>query len=155
APTLRATLDGIASLVLTGSGSSQYAGECVRLVLQHESGIRTEAIDGGSLLTHGSDVLPPGRPGVVVSLARSGDSPESVGALSLLLETVPDMRHLVLTCNGAGGLATVYAGDRRVQSLVLSERTNDRSLAMTSSFTNLALAARFLSLTAQPDRYRS
>ncbi len=31
---LRACTDGIRSLILTGSGSSEYAGDCVRLPLQ-------------------------------------------------------------------------------------------------------------------------
>ena len=39
---------------------------------------------------------------MMVSLARSGDSPESGGALSLLLALEPEIRHLVLTCNEAG-----------------------------------------------------
>lgn len=148
-------LAGAASVVLTGSGSSQYAGECVRLVLQRELQIPTDAIDGGALLTYGSAILPPLRPCVVVSLARSGDSPESVGALSQLLDSEPGIRHLVLTCNRDGALADPDLHDERVHSVVLDERTNDRSLVMTSSFSNLVLAARFLGLTRRPEVYRT
>ena len=79
---LRSSLSSISALTLTGSGSSEYAGDCVRLALQNELGIVTEAIGGGALLAHGGSVLPPGRPALMVSLARSGDSPESVGALA-------------------------------------------------------------------------
>jgi tagatose-6-phosphate ketose/aldose isomerase len=46
----------------------------------------------------------------------------------------------VITCNANGKLATLYRDDPRVTVLVLDERTNDRSLVMTSSFTNLLLA---------------
>ncbi len=88
--------------MLTGSGSSEYAGHCVRLALQNELSVNTLAIGGGVLLTHGVKALPLERPGLVVSLARSGDSPESVGALALLLELDPQLRHLVLTCNANG-----------------------------------------------------
>jgi len=48
----------------------------------------------------------------------------------------PQVRHLAITCNADGRLAR----DAGVTPIVLDPRTNDRSLAMTSSFSNLALA---------------
>jgi len=126
-------------IVLTGSGSSMYIGECLAPSLQLGLGIPAQAIAAGSLLTHWRSVLPPGA-GLLISLARSGDSPESCGVVDRLLAEAPDYRHLVITCNASGKLATSYRGDPRVTVLVLDERTNDRSLVMTSSFTNLLLA---------------
>ena len=155
APTLKKSLDGLASLMLTGSGSSEYAGDCVRQVLQNELRVTTQAIGGGILLTDGSKALPVGRPAMMVSLARSGDSPESVGALSVVLALEPEIRHLVLTCNEAGSLAKTYQDHSRVHVITTAEGTNDQSLVMTSSFTNLVLAARFLGLTEQPEAYRT
>src|SRR6266566_2037462 len=154
-PILKESLDGIASLILTGSGSSEYAGDCVRLALQNELRVTTQAIGGGILLTDGSKALPVGRPGLMVSLARSGDSPESGGALSRLLALEPKIRHLVLTCNEAGNLAKTYQDHSRVHVITMEEGTNDQSLVMTSSFTNLVLAARFLGLVEQPETYRA
>jgi D-galactosamine 6-phosphate deaminase/isomerase len=150
---MQAQLSGLSAVILTGSGSSEYAGDCVRLVLQNELGVVAQAIGGGVLLTHGNSVLPPGRPALMVSLARSGDSPESVGAIALMLRTQPEIRHLVLTCNAAGNLARTYRDDPRVTVITLGEETNDQGLVMTSSFTNLVLAARFLGLLQQPARY--
>src|ERR1039458_2552256 len=106
-------VEGIRSLALTGSGSSEYAGVCVRLVLQNALGVATQTVGGGALLTHGVRAIPPERPGLMISLARSGDSPESVGAVSLMLDTAPRMRHLVITCNQQGRLATTYREDRK------------------------------------------
>lgn len=146
--------EGIRMLALTGSGSSQFAGDCVSLVLQNEMRIAAGAVGGGALLTHGASVLPPDRPGLMVSLARSGNSPESVAAVSFMLESEPQLRHLVITCNKDGKLATAYPGDPRVQAIVLDDRTNDRSLVMTSSFTDMTLAARSLGMIQTPDRYR-
>jgi tagatose-6-phosphate ketose/aldose isomerase len=148
-------MEGIRALVLTGSGSSEYAGACVRLVLQKALGVATQTVGGGALLTHGASAIPPERPALMISLARSGDSPESVGAVSLLLELEPQIRHLVITCNQEGRLATTYRDDPRVQVIALDERTNDRSLVMTSSFTNIVLAARALGLLHAPERYRA
>jgi tagatose-6-phosphate ketose/aldose isomerase len=145
----------IASLILSGSGSSEFAGDCVRMVLQKELGVNAQAIAGGTILTHGSHAISIGRPALMVSMARSGDSPESVGALALMLKTQPEFRHLVLTCNRHGSLANRFREDPRVSVVTLDDSTNDRSLVMTSSFTNLVIAARFLGLTADPARYLS
>ena len=152
---LRACVKDIRSLVLTGSGSSEYAGDCVRIPLQSELGITVQGFGGGAILAHGSKGLPPSKPVLMVSIARSGDSPESGGALSHILNTHPEIRHLVLTCNAAGGLATKFASNSRVTVITLPEATNDQSLVMTSSFTNLVLSARFLGLLEIPDRYQA
>jgi len=139
-PPLHAALDPRPQhVVLTGSGSSMYVGECLAPTLQLGLGIPAQAISAGSLLTHWRSVLPPGK-GLLISLARSGDSPESCAVVSRLLAEAPDYRHLIITCNAKGRLATSYRDDPRVNVLVLDERTNDRSLVMTSSFTNLLLA---------------
>jgi tagatose-6-phosphate ketose/aldose isomerase len=154
APALSRILDGICSLSFSGSGSSDYAGDCVRMPLERELAINTRAIPGGTLLMYGSHALSIGRPGLMVSLARSGDSPESVGALALMLKIEPKIRHLVLTCNRQGKLATMFQDNPNVTAIALDERTNDKSLVMTSSFTNLVLAARLLGLIGHPDRYQ-
>jgi len=155
ASSLPPLLAGISSVILTGSGSSEYAGDCVRLPLQNELRTIAQALAGGALLAHGSKALPPGRPALMVSIARSGDSPESAGTLALMLKIEPTIRHLILTCNEAGSLARTYQNDPRARVITLDEETNDQGLVMTSSFTNLALAARFLGLVDDPDRYRS
>jgi tagatose-6-phosphate ketose/aldose isomerase len=154
-PALFPSVQGLTSLILTGSGSSEYAGDCVRIVLQEELRINVQAASGGTLLTHGSRALPIGRPALMVSLARSGDSPESVGALALMLKIEPELRHLVLTCNRQGSLAHTFREDPRVVVITLDDRTNDRSLVMTSSFTNLVLAARFLGLIHNSSGYQA
>jgi tagatose-6-phosphate ketose/aldose isomerase len=91
----------------------------------------------------------------MVSFARSGNSPESCGAVDAVRESMPLCRHLVITCSGQGRLATRYRDDPRVATVVLDERTNDRSLVMTSSFTNMVLAGRLLALTRDVDGYRA
>jgi tagatose-6-phosphate ketose/aldose isomerase len=128
-----------AHVVLTGSGSSIYAGECIAPDLQKALGVPVQAIAAGTLLTHWRSALPPGG-GLLISIARSGDSPESAGVVDQLLAHAPGWRHLAITCNANGKLATQYRGESRYSTLVLDEHTNDRSLVMTSSFTNLVLA---------------
>lgn len=154
APVLKTFLHGVSSLILTGSGSSEYAGESVRGTLQAELRCHCQVMGAGTLLTD-SDILRGSMPQLMVSLARSGDSPESVAAVSLMLELYPSTRHLVVTCNRDGALARTFGSHPNVHVIVLGENTNDESLVMTSSFSNLALAARFLGLTERPDIYRT
>lgn len=144
---------GIRSLTLTGSGSSQYAGECVCLALQNDLNIQVASVGGGPLLTYGGKALPPERPALVVSLARSGDSPESRGAIELLLNTEPEIQHLVVTCNEHGSLTKAWREHASVRVFTLPRETNDQSLVMTSSFTNLLLATRFMSMCDRPAEY--
>src|SRR5690349_1506929 len=153
--TLRQSLKGIQSLALTGSGSSEYAGACVHLPLQNELGVCTESISGGALLMYEGKVLPPGRPGLLVSVARSGDSPESSGVIELLLSSQPAIAHLVITCNEQGRLAKAWPDRQNVRVVTLPPETQDKSLVMTSSFTNLLLAVRFLGLLERPEQYQA
>ena len=145
---------GNGTIIFTGSGSSLYAGECLSPALQAGLRIPVRAVAGGEILTHASGWLPPAGPCLLVSLARSGNSPESCGVVDTLRDTVPACRHLLITCNRHGRLATSYAGDARVASLVLDDKTCDRSLVMTSSFTNMVLAGQLLGLTRDPEAYR-
>ncbi len=151
---LKQDLKGIRSLALTGSGSSEYAAECVRFPLQNELGIPSESISGGALLMYGAKAFPPERPGLLVSVARSGDSPESGGVVELLLGTESQIRHVVVTCNEHGRLAKAWHENKNVRVITLPRETHDKSLVMTSSFTNLLLAVRFMGMLETPDAYR-
>ncbi len=131
---------GEGALVLTGSGSSLFVGECQSLALQQALRVPVSVVPAGLLLTNPEGALPPKGPFLLVSIARSGDSPESVAVFENLIRTEPRARHLVLTCNGEGRLARTAERRSGVWRLILDERTNDRSLVMTSSFTNLTLA---------------
>jgi tagatose-6-phosphate ketose/aldose isomerase len=151
----RNSVRGIENLILTGSGSSEYVGDCVRLALQKELGVAVTVVGGGTIVTQGLQAIPPTRPALLVSLARSGDSPESFAALSLLLGAAPDVRHLVITCNENGRLASGASDSPQVCVFALDDATNDRSLVMTSSFTNLALAVRILGYLYRLEEYRN
>src|SRR5687767_9307122 len=143
------------AIVLTGSGSSLYAGECLSLALQGALGIPVQPISAGMVLTNPSGCLADRVPSLMVSFARSGNSPESCGAVDAVREAMPLCRHIVITCSGQGRLATRYRDDSRVVTVVLDERTNDRSLVMTSSFTNMVLAGRLLALTRDVGGYHA
>ncbi|HEY8997673.1 MAG TPA: hypothetical protein VIM60_07225, partial [Edaphobacter sp.] len=148
-PQLARHINGVSSVILTGSGSSEYAGDCCRAFLQRRLGLTVQVVGSGTILTNGTDLFPTSRPAVMISFARSGDSPESVAALQAT-EMEAELRQLVVTCNANGRLALRAAQDERVKAVVLDEKTNDRSLVMTSSFTNMVLATMALAWRDNP-----
>jgi D-galactosamine 6-phosphate deaminase/isomerase len=151
----RGLLEKSRAVVFTGSGSSHYAGECLVHAVQRATGLPACVISSGELLLLRDAALPPIRPLLMVSFARSGDSPESAELIRRLLEDEPEVRHLVITCNRHGRLAEIWGAEglepcSRVEIVTLDDRTCDRSLVMTSSFTNLALAGLGLAYVSDP-----
>jgi tagatose-6-phosphate ketose/aldose isomerase len=123
-----AALSPAAAPILTGAGTSAYAAQAVAPAWP---GAR--AVPSTELFLDFQDLLAAG--GTVVSLARSGDSPESTAVVEKIQRALPGVRHLAVSCNADGRLAR-WPG---VEAVVLDPRTNDRSLVMTSSFSNLVL----------------
>ena len=74
-------------------------------------------------------VFPADVPTLLVSFARSGNSPESVAAVDLADEVLPQCRHLVITCNGEGALAAAAAAARQREAAGAARpaRTTTRS----------------------------
>ena len=99
------------------------------------------AIATTTLLTHHELYLEADAPTLLVSFARSGDSPESLAAVELLRQVVPGARFLNITCNADGKLARQGANDANTYNLLMPEGSCDRGFAMTSSFSSMLLAA--------------
>ncbi len=80
-------------------------------------------------------------PTLLVSFARSGDSPESVAAVQLAEELLAGrVFHLVITCNAEGALAAYARRQPNARLLLMPEAAHDRGFAMTSSFSAMLLA---------------
>jgi tagatose-6-phosphate ketose/aldose isomerase len=140
-------------VVLTGSGSSHYVGELVAPALRNALGMPVVPVAAGDLLTHGAAALPVPGPLLLVSIARSGNSPESIAAVRIAAREGRDISFLHITCNADGRLAQGAAEDPEASRLVLHPLTNDRSLVMTSSFTSMAVAALSLGYVGQTAQY--
>jgi tagatose-6-phosphate ketose/aldose isomerase len=115
--------------IITGAGTSAYAAGAVESAWPGSRAIPTTDI-----LTQPASHLQSS--GMLLSLARSGNSPESVAAVDRIRRFFPALPQYAITCNADGELAR----HPHVKAIVLDPRTNDRSLAMTSSFSNLVLA---------------
>ena len=133
--------DPRARVLLTGAGTSAFAGELVAPGLSRLLGRRIEAVATTDLVAAPLEFLTPDVPTLLVSFARSGDSPESVAATELADQVLSGVRHLVLTCHADGRLARTHHGRPSSLVLLMPEEADDQSFAMTSSFTCMTLAA--------------
>jgi tagatose-6-phosphate ketose/aldose isomerase len=138
---------------LVGAGTSDYIGRSLTSLLRREWACEAQAVASTDLLTNADDYVIPGRPYVWASFSRSGDSSEGVACIELALERYPQVRHLIVTCNRAGRMARDFAGRPNVLCLVLDDATNDRGLAMTSSFTNMVVTGQCLAHLADLSAY--
>jgi len=126
-------------IILTGAGTSAFIGEALLGPYQKKWGVYTRAIATTEIITHPEDYFLCSRPTLLISFARSGDSPESLATIELADKYCEDLYKLNITCNKEGELALKSNGNNSYVFL-LPEETNDRSLAMTSSFTSMLLA---------------
>ena len=137
-------------VVLTGAGTSAFIGDTIEPVMR---GMwrNVRAVPTTDLITHAEYLLDAERPLLLISFARSGNSPESVGAVKLANKLCKNVAHIYITCNKNGKLAKDVQGDN-VQCtkesnkllLLLPEETDDKSLAMTSSFSTMLLTCLML-----------
>jgi len=118
-----------ARVVITGAGTSAYVAAAIAGAWP-----QSVAVPSTDLLLAPERYVEEAT--VLLSVARSGDSPESMAVVDRVHRLRPDIWHLAVTCNARGGLAT----SPLVHSIILDPRTNDESLVMTSSFSNLILA---------------
>jgi tagatose-6-phosphate ketose/aldose isomerase len=128
-------------LILTGAGTSAFIGECLAPDLAAKLPCRVEAIATTDLVSAPRLYFDKRAPTLLVSFARSGNSPESVAAVDLANQLVGDIHHLAITCNAEGALVRQIATAGRSMTILLPEEAHDRSFAMTSSFTCMMYAA--------------
>ena len=130
-------------IVLTGAGTSAFIGDALMPIMRGMwKNVRSVATT--DIITHAQYLLNPDKPLLLVSFARSGNSPESVGAVNLANKLCKNVAHVYITCNKNGKLAQQAAGRENVLSLLLPEETDDKSLAMTSSFSTMLLTCLML-----------
>jgi tagatose-6-phosphate ketose/aldose isomerase len=130
------------TVYLVGAGTSDYSGRALAPLLRRRWGCDVWALPSTSLLTDFDEYHRAGREYLWISFSRSGESPEGVALLDRALNRNSQIRHLVITCNAAAPMAQSCERHRdRAFALVLDDSVNDRGLAMTSSFSNMVLAA--------------
>jgi len=131
-------------IILTGAGTSAFAGDIAAPVLRRHLGRRVEAIATTDVVSSPLDHLERETPTLLVSFARSGNSPESLATTALADQLVDQVWHLVLTCDREGKLGRAHLGRQDSLVVFMPERTNDTGFAMTSSVTSMLLSCLLL-----------
>ena len=136
-------------VVLTGAGTSAFIGDALLPVMR---GLwrNVRSVPTTDLITHAAYLLDKERPLLMISFARSGNSPESVGAVNLANKICKNVAHVYITCNKNGKLAQQAVESQKSKEesnillLQLPEETDDKSLAMTSSFSTMLMTCLML-----------
>lgn len=129
-------------IIFTGAGTSEYVGNALFSFINTCTGFRAKSYASTDLVETPENYLDKNRETLLVSFGRSGNSPESVGAVQVADEVCKDkIHHLFITCNKDGALAKAAATRDNALDINLAPETHDQSFAMTSSFSNMMLAA--------------
>ena len=124
-------------IILTGAGTSAFAGEVCEPYLTSLLNKRVEAIATTDLVASPKSYFIKDIPTLLVSFARSGNSPESVHAVNLASQLVDDLYQIVITCNENGKLAKNTVNDEKSLLLLMPPQTNDLGFAMTMAVFNI------------------
>ena len=127
-------------IILTGAGTSEYVGNSVFPYLNEKYNFKVKSYATTNLVSSPKKYLSREKVTLLVSYGRSGDSPESVGALKVANTICHNIYHLVITCNKDGALAKYANHSKNAYAINLTPETLDKSFAMTSSYTNMMLA---------------
>lgn len=128
-------------VIFTGAGTSEYVGNLICDYLNSKGSYSFESIGTTDLVSNPHLYFRKDTPTLLVSFARSGNSPESLAAVDLANELVDDIYHLAITCAGDGKLAVNLKGQDNAYVLLMPEKSNDQGFAMTGSFTCMVLSA--------------
>ena len=131
-------------VILTGAGTSAYVGDTLVPYFKEvydERKWNFNAIATTDIVTNPQTYLKKEVPTVLVSFARSGNSPESVATVDLAKALVDELYQVTITCAAEGELALQAHGDDRNLLLLQPAASNDAGFAMTSSFTSMMLTA--------------
>lgn len=127
-------------VILTGAGTSEFVGNAL---FPHLTGLlnhKAKSYGTTDIVATPEAYLSRTKPTLLISFGRSGNSPESVGAVDAAEAVCDNVYHLFVTCNKNGALSKRAAETENCYAINLTDETHDQSFAMTSSFSNMYLA---------------
>jgi len=138
-------------VIFTGAGTSAFAGDTLvpELRRQSQGKVQFESIATTDIVSNPTEFLYKETPTILVSFARSGNSPESVAAVSLGQDIVDDFYQVNITCNKDGKLAVNSKSDENSLTILTPEKAHDQAMAMTSSFSSMIIAAYYVFATKE------
>lgn len=128
-------------IILTGAGTSEFVGNSIFPYLTKKYNHKVKSYGTTDIVADPESYLSQTKPTLLVSYGRSGNSPESVGAVEVANEVCREnINHLFVTCNANGALSKFAEGKDNCYAINLTPETHDQSFAMTSSYSNMYLA---------------
>ena len=127
-------------IVLTGAGTSEFVGNSLYQALNGRYGYKVKSYATTDIVPSPENFLSRTKPTILVSFGRSGNSPESIGAVEAAEVVCKNLYHLFVTCNHEGSLSQMAESRKNCFALNLTPETHDQSFAMTSSFSNMYMA---------------
>lgn len=127
-------------IVLTGAGTSEFVGNSLYQALNQKYGYKVKSYATTDIVPSPENYLSRTKPTILVSFGRSGNSPESLGAVQAAEVVCQNLYHLFVTCNHEGTLSKLADERKNCFALNLTPETHDQSFAMTSSFSNMYMA---------------
>lgn len=127
-------------VILTGAGTSEFVGNTLFSYLNKKLNYKAKSYGTTDLVATPENYLSRTKPTLLISFGRSGNSPESVGAIDVAEKVCDNLYHLFVTCNKNGALSKKAADSDNCFAINLTDETHDQSFAMTSSFSNMYLA---------------
>lgn len=126
-------------IIFTGAGTSEFVGNTLVPYLRETTGLDIESRATTDIVAAPKSYIPSDRDVVLVSFARSGNSPESVAAVEVAEKVSNRIHHIFITCNADGNLAKKDMENAFV--LLMPKDSNDQGFAMTGSFSCMLLAS--------------
>jgi tagatose-6-phosphate ketose/aldose isomerase len=137
-----------------GAGSSAFCAQMVAPGVNQFLGYNTFPVETTDIVAAPDSLLKEDIPTMIVSFARSGNSPESIGAIEYARKRVKTLYEVAVTCADDGKLALLTGNTESRLTINLPKETNDEAFAMTSSLTSMALAAYGVFAFESFDKYK-
>lgn len=138
-------------VIFAGAGSSDFVGESIFKYLNavnDQKKIQFAAVATVELVGRPNDYFQRDVPTILVSFARSGNSPESLATVEIAKQLVDNLYQVTITCAPEGKLALAAEGDADNLLLMQPALSNDKGFAMTGSFSCMMLTALLVFATA-------
>lgn len=101
-------------VIFTGEGTSDFVGQSIANYLNQVNDlkhIRFSTVGSVELVGRPYDYLQADIPTILVSFARSGNSPESLATVEIAKQLVDELYQVTITCAPEGKLAVAAEGD--------------------------------------------
>jgi tagatose-6-phosphate ketose/aldose isomerase len=141
-------------IILTGAGTSAFIGLSLHGIFRRLLKVHTDAVATTDLVSHPNDYFFDHETVMLVSFARSGNSPESTAAIVLADQLCKKCFHIIITCDASGQLARFQSPSSKF-IIVLPPESNDKSLAMTGSYSGMLLCGLLLAQLKEIDKLGS